>query len=296
MSLTREQQQNIHKIERRQRINRLLTRLLSLLPQSAHKSRAKEVMIPTEFGEVRTLWYGFDQPEKQALLFDLHGGGFVFGSADLDEAMCLQFQHEAGCKVISIDYAKAPKFPYPTAVNQVYAVAKQVWQNTERFGVDADRMAIGGHSAGANLSAVACIKARQEGLFQFSAQILDYPPLDLATAPEQKPQPKGAIPASMARMFNDCYLTPAQATEIYASPVYATASQLQGLPPALFILAGGDSLHDEGLRYCEMLKAAGVTTECFEYPNSVHGFTYQPSADTTDALQKMTAFLKKYLQ
>ena len=118
-------------------------------------------------------------------------------------------------------------------------------------------MAIGGHSAGGNLSTVICMKAKKEGEFQFVCQVLDYPPLDLATSPLKKPQPKGAIPPKMALMFNACYVDPAQAKDPYVSPVYATQEDLAGLPPALFILAGGDSLHDEGLKYCEMLKTAG---------------------------------------
>ena len=68
-----------------------------------------------------------------------------------------------------------------------------------------------------------------------------------------------------------------------------------GLPPALFILPGRDSLHDEGIKYRGMLKAAGVITECHEYPDAAHGFTYNPSKDTADALEKMTAFLKRHL-
>ena len=135
-------------------------------------------------------------------------------------------------------------------------------------------MAIGGHSAGGNLSTVICMKAKKEGEFQFVCQVLDYPPLDLATSPLKKPQPKGAIPPKMALMFNACYVDPAQAKDPYVSPVYATQEDLAGLPPALFILAGGD----------------------YEYPRAAHGFTYNSSADRNDALEKMVTFLKKYLK
>jgi acetyl esterase len=77
--------------------------------------------------------------------------------------------------------------------------------------------------------------------------------------------------------------------------VYATQEDLRGLPPALLLLAGMDSLHDEGMRYAETLKRAGVVTECYEYPEALHGFTMQPSDDTTDAIEKMASFLKRYL-
>lgn len=262
---------------------------------SKKDSAGEVVFIETDFGSVRTLWYGFQKEEKLPVYFDLHGGGFMMGTADMDEAMNLVLSEQVGCKIVSVQYAKAPQFPYPTAVNQVYAVAKHVFENAEHYAIQPGKMAIGGHSAGGNLSAVACMKAKKEGLFQFACQILDYPPLDLATDPVEKPQPKGAITPEMAAMFNACYVDPAQAKDPYVSPVFAAPEDLVGLPPALFILAGMDSLHDEGLKYRHMLEAAGVTTECYEYPHAPHGFTYQASPDTTDALEKMAAFLKKYL-
>ena len=259
---------------------------------SKNKSMRDEIFINTEFGKVRTLWYGFENTEKAPIYFDLHGGGFILGSADMDEEMNLELNKQVGCKIISIEYAKAPEFPYPAAVNQVYAVVKHVFENAEKYAIDNKRMAIGGHSAGGNLSTVTCMKAKKEGKFQFLCQILDYPPLDLATSALDKPQPKGAISPHMALMFDACYVDPTQAKDPYASPIYATQKDLQGLPPALFILAGRDSLHDEGLKYCGMLKTCGVVTECHEYPNARHGFTYKPSIDAINAWSKMAAFLK----
>ena len=261
-----------------------------------NSSLRDEIFIETEFGKVRTLWYGFKNAGKAPVYFDLHGGGFLFGSADMDEKLNLELHKQVGCKIISIEYAKAPEFPYPAAVNQVYAAVKHVFENAEKYAIDRSKMAIGGHSAGGNLSTVACMKAKEEGAFQFACQILNCPPLDLATDPFDKPRPKGAIPPQLARIFNACYVDPAQANIPHVSPVYAAQEDLQGLPPALFILAGGDSLHDEGAKYCEMLKTAGVAAESHDYPHRPHGFTYQSSADAINARSKMAAFLKKHLQ
>lgn len=254
----------------------------------------REVFIDTPFGRVRTLWYGFENPDKAPLFIDLHGGGFVLGTPEMDEHINLELLKETGCKVISISYAKAPKYPFPIAVEQACAVVKQVWQHAEDFGIDPQRIAIGGHSAGANLATVACMKAKEEGELHFTCQILDYPPLDLATSPYDKPQPKGCIAPKMASMFNACYLEPSQAREPYASPLFAAQELLAGLPPALVILAGRDSLHDEGEAYAKKLKAAGVEVEVHDYPQAVHGFTMQPSEDTTHAVAKMVEFLKKH--
>lgn len=292
--LTREQ--NLKKAKQLRSLQNLINKLHILFIRSKSKVPRKEIFVDTEFGRVRTLGYGFENVEKEPVFFDLHGGGFVLGSADMDETMNIEFNKQVGCKVISIDYAKAPEFPYPAAVNQIYAVAKHVYENADKYAVDNTRIAIGGHSAGGNLSTVACMKARKDGEFQFACQVLDYPPLDLATSALAKPQPRGSIPPKMALMFDACYVDPAQAKAPYVSPVYAQREDLEGLPPALFILAGRDSLHDEGLRYRGMLEAAGVVTECYEYPNAVHGFTYKPSAATTDALEKMVVFLRRYLK
>lgn len=288
---TREQYIKRGKILRK--LMMVFLKLQNLVPKN--KSLREEIFVDTDFGRVGTLWYGFENAEKSPIYFDLHGGGFILGSADMDEEMNLELKKQVGCKIISIEYAKAPEFPYPTAINQVYAVVKHVFENADKYAIDSNKMAIGGHSAGGNLSTVTCMKAKKEGEFQFVCQALDYPPLDLATSALNKPQPKGAIPPKLALMFDACYVDPTQVKEPYVSPVYATLEDLQGLPPALFILAGGDSLHDEGLKYCNMLKVAGVITECYEYPNAPHGFTYKASMDARNARAKMAIFLRKYL-
>ena len=295
MTTTPTREQHIKKAQRFANAQRLVSTIQRFFYRFKRSVGRQELSIPTEFGKVRVLGYGLENPKPLPILFDLHGGGFILGSADMDEAMNVQFQQQVGCKVISIDYAKAPKFPYPTAVNQVYAVVKHFYENAERYAIDRKLMAIGGHSAGGNLSAVTCLKAKHEGQFQFVCQVLDYPPLDLATSPFDKPNPKGAIPPQMAAMFDDCYREASQAKHPYVSPVYAEPADLVGLPPALFILAGRDSLHDEALRYEQMLRNAGVATECHDYPEAAHGFTYKASADTTAAIAKMVAFLQTYL-
>jgi acetyl esterase len=139
------------------------------------------------------------------------------------------------------------------------------------------------------------MKAKAESKFQFVCQLLDYPVLDMATSPLQKPHPKGSLHPQLAMIFDACYVDPAQAMLPYVSPVYASRDELHGLPPALIILAGRDSLHDEGLKYGELLKSAGVAAECVEYPNALHGFTLKPSKDTMDAVNKMIGFLRKYI-
>ena len=114
--LTREQ--NIKKARQMRKFGKLIDQFQYHLLKSQRKPARKEFFIDTAFGRVRTLGYGFETAEKAPIFFDLHGGGFILGSADMDERMNLEFNKQVGCKVISIQYAKAPDFPYPAAVNQ----------------------------------------------------------------------------------------------------------------------------------------------------------------------------------
>jgi acetyl esterase len=264
--------------------------LFSRLSHAAGRGGRKEMLIPTAVGPVPALTYGFGG-ERRPLYVDMHGGGFVLGNAFMDEAMNLEVAKRVGCAIISLDYAKAPRHPFPVALIQVLQSVDYLRSRSGEFGIDPERIGIGGHSAGGNLAAAACLKAKREGLPAFSCQLLDYPPLDLATDPFAKPRPAGCIPPSMAAMFNDCYVERETARDPLASPLFADEAELSGLPPALVILAGMDSLHDEGLRYAEKLEAAGVPVELREYPEAKHGFTTGKGRDRDDAVEKIIRFL-----
>lgn len=258
-------------------------------------SGGKEVIIHTEVGPVRTLCYGFDDTTVKPVFFDMHGGGFILMNADADGKMCDTFARQADCKVISIDYALAPEHPFPTALNQVYAVVKEVHSNAKKYGIDPRRMAIGGHSAGGNLAAATCILASRQDDFSFVCQVLDFPPLDLVTSPYDKPCPKGSIKPKTAEEYDLCYVTDAQRSNPLVSPVCASKEELLRQPQALFILAGHDSLHDEGLRYSKMLQETGIPVELHEFPEEKHGFTYYKSKGAPVAISMMADYLKRKL-
>jgi acetyl esterase len=253
--------------------------------------KVRVVWFETSRGRVRTLWYG-DSPKPQPLFVDLHGGGFVLGGPEMDHKMNVSIAKGANCKVVSIDYPKAPKSPYPFALEAVIEVVQAIARNFQTYGIDPEKIGIGGHSAGANLSTAICLKPEGRAL-RFRFQILDYPPLDLFTTPYEKPQPKGCIPPEMATMFNLCYVNDHQAKEIYASPAKAEPSDLKNLPPALVILAGIDSLFDEGMAYSNMLRDSGVSVECLQFPESKHGFTVEDSTATTEATKAMVDFVRR---
>lgn len=273
----------------------IFVKAMKLLKKSNKKvldKSIRELIIKTSVGNVRTLCFGFEKKEKEPVLFDLHGGGFVMHTADVDINICQYFRKNCSCKVVSIDYAKAPEHPYPQAVNEVYEVIKHFVVHAEEYGIDIDRMCICGHSAGGNLTAVTCLRSLKEKEFLFRGQILDYPPLDLSINPFEKPRPEGAIPPKIAAAFDACYLPDSSYEECpYVSPVYSKREDMIGLPNALIIVAGHDSLHDEAVHYYQLLCEAGVTAQLLEFPDAAHAFTMKESLDAKDALQKMAQFL-----
>ncbi|HPJ82440.1 MAG: alpha/beta hydrolase [Bacteroidales bacterium] len=259
-------------------------------------SLRKEVFMETEYGRTRTVWYGFDNPSPGPLLIDLHGGGFILGSPEMDEKMNIEWSRILQCRIISIDYPKAPDQPFPAAVNQVYAIVEYLFDHAKVYGIDTKRIAIGGHSAGANLTTVTCMKAKKEGKIQPVCQFMNCPPLDLATTALEKPKPKGSIPPRLSFMFDSCYVNGHNGHDPYISPVYANDQDLKGLPPALIIVAGRDSLHNEGVRYYTRLSENGVDTQLLDYPTGRHCFMLKKSVITTDAFEKVTRFLQQHLQ
>jgi acetyl esterase len=286
--------QNIKKAKQLQAAMKIYTKISNFFILKRNIDR-KELYIESDCGKAHLLCYGFTDSKIKPVYFDMHGGGFVLGSAYMDDSINVEIMNKAGCKVVSIDYVKAPDFPFPAAVNQVYSVVKHFYENSEKYRIDTKKMAIGGHSAGANLSTVTCIKAKQIGDFQFRCQVLDYPVLDLLTDPNEKPQPKGAISPAMMKMFNDCYLGTEKANNLFASPVFATMADLQDLPSAMILLAGLDSLYNEGKQYAKKLKEANVVVDLLEYENEKHGFTYEKSQNRNDAVNKISKYIYDHL-
>lgn len=283
----------IKKQERLRRIVRAVKRV-ARMPAARDMTGIRELFVETPVGKVRTLCFGMEDTDAKPVFFDIHGGGFVLGNADMDIPICRYLNRQAGCRVVSIEYSKAPEHPFPQAVNEVYETVQYFWEHHAQYGIDVSRMGIGGHSAGGNLAAVTCLRSLREKEFSFVGQILDYPPLDLSIDPHEKPRPKGAIKPGIAAAFDACYLPDSSAeTNPDVSPVYCAKEDLRGLPAALIIVAGHDSLRDEAVRYYHLLKEAGVSAELSEYPEAEHGFTLQDSEDTRAALREMAEFLTK---
>ena len=270
----------------------------SLIRSQKSNIIGKEIFIPTMNGETRALIYKSKNMTTIApVFFDLHGGGFIRGLPENDDWFCSAVNKTLDITVISIDYKLAPEYKCPSDKDGVYDVVSYVSSHSDDFGIDANNMSIGGHSAGANISTVVCMMAKEKDQFSFKCEILDYPPLDLFTAAEKKFYIEGAIPVETATLFNKCYRTEAYAKNPYCSPVSATIESLRNLPPAIVITAEMDSLRDEGEDYAQKLVKAGVETTAKRFYGVRHGFTIShPDLPESKVAYKMIIDgLAKYL-
>jgi acetyl esterase len=229
--------------------------------------------VPTRDGEVRCILYRARRAPAP-VYFGMHGGGFVGGNCEDIDFWCDMINKELDITVVSINYRKAPQHPWPCGVNDAFDVVSWFHAHAEEFGIDTERMAIGGHSAGGNFAAVTSLRSVIENApFRFKLQILDYPPLDLKTCSFDKFRHPMAIPPQMAIMFDACYIEPDMGGNPLVSPAVADISMRVGQPPAVILTAEFDSLRDEGELYACKLMKAGVPVWCRRFLGSAHGFT-----------------------
>lgn len=257
------------------------------------ETRDEERTAATAAGPVRMLIHRPAHVERALPVFvNIHGGGFVFGRPEHDAVFCRRIAARVGCVVVNLDYARAPEHPFPTAPEQCYAAVAWIAEHGAELGVDPTRIAIGGHSAGGNITAFIAAQAKTRGGPKICFQILDYPYVDARTDPALKHKriKKPLLTPGLMKLFNACYLVrPEQAGDVRVSPLYAPLEDLRGQPPALVITAENDVLRDEGDAYAARLKEAGVEVRHQVFPGVDHVFTHtgpKASADAAWALME----------
>ncbi|GBE67692.1 esterase [Mycobacterium sp. MFM001] len=205
-----------------------------------------------------------------------HGGGFVFCDLDSHDELCRSIANRIPAVVVSVAYRLAPEHCWPAAAEDVYAATHWAASNAEDFGGDASRIVVGGDSAGGNLAAVTAVMARDRGGPPLAGQLLLYPIIaaDFDTESYQLFGQGFYNPRPALQWYWDQYVpAPTDRMHPYASPLHA---DLEGLPPAVVVVAGHDPLRDEGLAFGRALMAAGVETVCCTYDGAIHGFMTMP--------------------
>ena len=235
-------------------------------------AEVRDVSAPGPGGEIPLRLY-HPNGEVCPVLVYLHGGGWVLGDIPTHEKICTQIVHGANCAVISVDYRLAPEHKFPAAVEDAYAALQWVVNHAGELGIDDQRVAIGGDSAGANLATAACLMAKDHNETMPVGQILVYPiaDCDLETPSYQQNADGYLLTRSTMQWFWQCYV--ANDTERfhpYVSPL--RAKDLSGLPPALVITAEYDPLRDEAEAYARRLREAGVDVTLTRYDGMIHAF------------------------
>lgn len=201
-----------------------------------------------------------------------HGGAFAFGNLDSEHGRCLDLA-ATGVLVVSVDYRLAPEHVFPAGLDDCYAALQWLHGSASELGVDCNRLAVAGASAGGALAAAVALMARDREGPPLAFQLLVYPVLDDRMSSSSMQQFADAAvftPADAALMWRH-YLGPgSDVPPSYAAP--ARAASLAELPPAYILAAALDPLRDEAVAYALRLQEAGVAVELHLVPRAPHGF------------------------
>jgi acetyl esterase len=263
----------------------------------------EDFAIPGPQGDIGLRMY---RPEAEGLLpavLYFHGGGFCAGSLDLVDPICRLLANRSGCVVISVDYRLAPEHPYPAAVTDAYVAVSWVGAYGDNFGVDPNRLAVVGESAGATLATAACMLIRDKNVGdpEIKLQMLLCPVVDLVKfeTPSYEEFGEGhLLTTAMMQAWKDHYLSgddPARVIEPYCSPI--REQNLSHLPPAIIVTAECDPLRDEGEAYGQLLFLNEVMSEVRREPGMIHNFFWFGAAIDRgrEILEEVAADLNKTL-
>ncbi len=238
-----------------------------------------DTTIPGPAGSLAVRIYRPTADSAQPALVYFHGGGLVMGSNHSFEPLARALASASAATVVAVDYRLAPEHPPPAQFDDAYTATEFAARNAGALGLDVNRLAVVGDSAGGSLAAGVALAARDRDGPALMAQVLLYPGLDrdmsapsiaeLADAPlltRDDIDYLHALADGDAEPSRDPYLVPAYVAD------------LSGLPPAIVATAGCDPIRDWGERYAVRLRDAGVQTTTTRYPGMYHGFLMRSDA------------------
>ncbi|MCV7298892.1 alpha/beta hydrolase [Mycobacterium barrassiae] len=245
-------------------------------PEVHTEVRSEDIAIDGPGGPIPARVYrpAADSDTPLPVVLFIHGGGWSVGDLDTYDGIARRHVVGADAIVASIDYRLAPEHPYPAAVDDAWAATQWVAEHAAELGGDPDRLAVAGDSAGGNLAAVVSQLARDAGGPRIVFQLLWYPATTFDTSLPSFTENANA-PVLDVEGCKGCtrwYIGDLDMTEIPATLAPARADDLTGLPPAYIAVAGHDPLRDDGVRYAELLSAAGVPVELHNAETLIHGY------------------------
>ncbi|MEM9659564.1 MAG: alpha/beta hydrolase, partial [Planctomycetota bacterium] len=204
-----------------------------------------------------------------------HGGGWVLGDLETHDALCRRIANASQCAVVSVHYRRPPEHRFPAALDDCYAATADVAANATTLGVDAQRIAVAGDSAGGNLAATVALKARDAGGPAIHSQWLIYPVIEPnfeSPSYQQCAEGYGLTRQEMTWFWQQYLGDQVGRPPALAAPI--RAESLGDLPRAHVLTAEFDVLRDEGEAYAERLGSAGVPVELRRYEGLIHGFIH----------------------
>jgi len=206
-------------------------------------------------------------------VYSIHGGGYVLGSLDMDDARFARWCTELSCVGVSVEYRLAPETAYPGPLEDCDAGLRWTYEHADELGIDRDCIGIAGVSAGGGLAAALALLARDRAEVPLGFQLLECPMLDDQQTTSSSRLDGLPIWSRESNTFGwRAYLSDLYGTDDI--PPYAAAARaedLSGLPPALVIVGGADGFRDEDIVYALRLNQAGVPTELHVLPGAPHG-------------------------
>lgn len=262
-------------------------------------AETRNLELPTRHGAVRVRVH---QPAHKALpgLVYLHGGGWTLFSIDTHDRVMREYAARARCVVIGVDYALSPERKFPVALEQVVDVVAWLAEHGRELGVDPERLAIGGDSAGANLGVATCLLRRDAGTTPpLRGMLLNYGAF-AARCSEESCRRYGG-PAymlgceEMDGYWRNYMRDGKDADDPLVCPLLA---RLRGLPPAFIAVAECDILAEQNAQMALRLESAGVAVESVVYPGASHSFVeaMSISALSARALSDGSDWLRKILE
>jgi cation diffusion facilitator CzcD-associated flavoprotein CzcO/acetyl esterase/lipase len=226
-------------------------------------------VLPGPAGDIAYRLYRPPSAGPHPMIVYFHGGGWVLGSLDSDDPFCRDLCVRTGAVVVSVNYRHAPEHRYPAAADDAFAATAWLAANAGRLGGIPGQLTVAGWSAGGNLAAITCQRARDAGGPHIASQLLITPvtDCDLGRSSYSRNGEGFVLTTALMRWFWDHYADEADRAAPKASPLRGT---LAGLPPAVVVTAEFDPLCDEGEAYARALTAAGVPVQQIRARGHIH--------------------------
>ena len=230
-----------------------------------------DLTVPCRWGGLPLRMYVPDEKDIHPIVLYFHGGGFVLHNIASHDSLCRALTNACKCKVISVGYRLAPEHPWPACMEDAWDALNWIYENSSALGIDPERIALAGDSAGANISSVLSLMSRDKKGPKIALQVLCYGPA--GSMADCQPDDISGIVLSrpLLEFFNSQYI-PEGTDESDPSLNPARAKDLSRLPKTYSITAEHDPLRDDGEAFAKALSDAGNDVTLWRVPGVLHGF------------------------